>query len=136
MSTDEDLDYRHLDEKSKAARITAVIRQEKWHRHMQPFEALQALRSRLAISLLRERNPESRKFVTDTLDRIEKTQERLSLELMGIDFERWQEYIKLDTDELSDIVRATQKNGDLATASEIGKLIYTARIIVNAERHL
>ena len=55
MTIEEELDYRHLDEKSKAARIAAVVRQEQWHRHMQPFEALQALRSRLAISLLRER---------------------------------------------------------------------------------
>lgn len=136
MTIEEELDYRHLDEKLKAARIAAVVRQEQWHRHMQPFEALQALRSRLAISLLRERQADARKFVVDALERIEKIQERLSLELMRIDFERWQEYIKLDTDELSEIVRATQKNGDLATASEIGKLIYTARIIVNAERHL
>lgn len=136
MSTDEELDYRHLDEKSKAARIAAVIRQEQWHRHMQPFEALQALRSRFAISLLRERNPESRKFVTDALARIEKIQERLSLELMRIDFERWQEYIRLDTDELAEIVRSTQKHGDLTTAAEMGNLLYTARIIVNAERHL
>jgi hypothetical protein len=136
MSSADEIDYQHLDEKSKAARIAAVIRQEQWHRHMQPFEALQALRCRLAVSLLRERSADARRFVNEALSRIEKIQERLSLELMRIDFERWQEYIRLDTDELSEIVKSTQKHGDLATAAEMGNLIYTARIIVNAERHL
>lgn len=135
MSTDE-LDYQHLDERSKAARLAALARQEQWHRHMQPFEALQALRCRLSISLLRERNDEQKAFVENALTRIQKIQERLSLELMQIDFERWQDYIRLDTDELSEIVKASQKHGDLATAAEMGNLIYTARIIVNAERHL
>lgn len=136
MSTDEDFDYRHLDEKSKAARLAALTRQEQWHRHLQPFEALQALRCRLAISLLRERNQDQKVFVEQAIGRIQKIQERLSLELMKIDFERWQDYIRLDTDELSEIVKASQKHGDLATAAEMGNLIYTARIIVNAEKHL
>lgn len=128
-------DHR-LDEKAKAARAAALQRQEQWHKHMQPFEALQALRSRLAISLLRESDHDTRKFVDDALTRISKIQARLSLELMRIDFERWQEYIQLDVDELSEIVRSTQKNGDMTTAAEMGWLILTARIIVNAERHL
>lgn len=115
-------------------RLAKIQAQEQWHRHMQPFEALQSLRARLGISLLRERNQQSRQFIGEAMDRIEKIQERLSLELMRIDFERWQDYVKLDTEELAEIVKASQKHGDTTTAAEVGGLIMKARIIVNAER--
>jgi hypothetical protein len=132
--TDEEIEsYYELIEPERKRRVTA---ESVWQMHMAAFEALQQMRARLAISVLRDINGERVAEVQKIVARIAAIQERISRTLMDCDFERWQAYIRPDHEEWAASAAQLRKHGESQLADDIGKLLVTMRVIVHAERRL
>jgi hypothetical protein len=132
--TDEEIEsYYCMIPKERKSRVNS---EAVWQLNLGVFYALQEMRSRLAISVLRESNDQRREEVAKAVARIEKQQARLSLRLMECDFERWQEIIKPDYEEWSASVTQLRKYGESDLAGDLSTLISTVRVLVHTERKL
>jgi len=133
MCDDEIESYENMIEPERRRRVnTEAI----WQMYLGAFESLQEMRSRLAISVLRETDRSRRAEVQKVVDRIERLQARLSIQLMDLDFERWQEIIKPDHEEWAANAALLRKRGEEGLAAEMGGLLMTMRVLVSTERRL
>jgi hypothetical protein len=133
MCDDEIEAYEEMIEPERRRRVNT---EAVWQMYLGAFLSMQEMRARLAISLLRETDASRRGEVQKVVDRIDRLQARVSMQLMDLDFERWQEIIKPDHEEWAANVALLRKRGEEGLASEMGGLLMTMRVLVNTERCL
>ena len=132
--TDEEIeDYYNLIPVNRRSRVNS---EAVWQINMGAFHALQEIRQRLELGLLRETNKARRQEVSKVIAKIDRHQARLSLRLMECDFERWQQIIKPDYEQWSATFDLFRHYGEPATAAELKGIVSTVRVLVHTERNM
>jgi|JI9StandDraft_1071089.scaffolds.fasta_scaffold15761_5 hypothetical protein len=132
--TDEDFrDYYSLIPADRRSRVNS---EAVWQLNMGAFVALQEIRQRLELGLLREASDTRRQEVARVVQRIEQHQARLSLRLMECDFERWQEIIKPDFEQWSSTFDLFAEYGEPSVATDLKSIVTIVRVLVHTEKSL